>query len=380
MKKLDATAPSTTACSCNFIEAGPPFSSVLDEACAYAGLLSTDHFDNEAYLTEFYRRCRHSQPVGAYLLEEAVVSGAWMLVSSPDFEDIFSRLPGMGWTEQHVQAVLDGPTPIARQDGKLSPSYLQGRYVLLSFPGMFTYGHVLVDISIRIQLARAMGVCCDAKFLIQAPVFSWFLPFLAIAGISSEDCVTIADGQSFRVENLIVPTITGVNGVLNKNLAHYAFRRMKETMANLMGGAPVRKTLLFPLHTTMSSSHDPRGVAQRETIVDALQRRFGIEAFDPLGLSFIQQVDKFRNARLVVGEDSSALHNILWSDGADIAVMAPKGLFNYYHIGIQSVNGGRCAIHWGDQISQKQDTGRFQIDLDSFCRTIEKLLQDELPA
>ena len=366
---------STNACSYKFIDAGPPFSSILDETCAYAGLFSTDHFDNEAYLTEFYRRSHHSQPIGAYVLEDFVVSDAWMLVSSPDFHEIFNRLPGMGWADQHIEAALRSPCPTELQSGKISPGYLQGKYVLLSFPGMFTYGHVLVDISIRIQLARAMGVCCDAKFLIQSPVYAWFLPFLAIAGISTEDCVTIANGQSFRVEKLIVPTITGVNGVLNKNLALYAFRRMKETMANLLGAPPAKETLIFPLHTTMSSLHDPRRVAQREIIIEILQRRFGIEAFDPLNLSFIQQVEKFRSARLVVGEDSSALHNILWSDGADIAVMAPKGKFNYYHIGIQSVNGGRCAIHWGDRISRDDDSGHFQIDMDSFCRSIESFCQ-----
>ncbi|MFO1126412.1 MAG: glycosyltransferase family 61 protein [Methylocystis sp.] len=370
----------TNARSYKFIDAVPPFSSILDETCAYAGLLSTDQFDNEAYLSEFYRRCHHSQPVGAYVLEDSVVSDAWMLVSSPDFREVLSRLPGMGWADQHIEAVLRSPCLTELQNGKISPDYLQGKYVLLSFPGIFTYGHVLVDVSIRIQLAKAMGVCCDAKFLIQSPVHAWFLPFLAIAGISIEDCVTIANGQSFRVEKLIVPTITGLNGVLSKNLAQYAFRRMKETMANILGVPAARETLIFPLHTTVSSLHDPRCVAQRETIVEILLRQFGIEAFDPLNLSFIQQVEKFRNARLVVGEDSSALHNILWSDRADIAVMAPKGLFNYYHIGIQSVNGGRCAIHWGDRISQNENAGRFQIDLDSFCRTIEKLLREEIPA
>ena len=91
-----------------------------------------------------------------------------------------------------------------------------------------------------------------------------------------------------------------------------------------------------------------------------------------LQMSFAQQVDKFRQARLVVGEDSSALH-ILWSDAADLVVIAPFGKMNFYHIGIQSLNGGRMAILWGDNADPT--TGHFRVDIDRLCRTITALIQ-----
>ena len=356
-----------------FIEAGPPFSAIQADDFEYNGLLQTETFDHEAYLHEFIERSHRLPPVGVYRLRDVDVTGQWMLLSRDDHGHIYS-LPGMGWTQEHIDLALAEERSLKEVTKQRQVRKLAGTYMVLSCPGAFTFGHVLVDISLRIQLAKAMGLFAGVKFLIQSPVHQWYLPFLSIAGISIEDCVLIGRGEQCRVEEIYVPTWTGVNGVLNRSVAHYGFRRMKEVINNILGPEPKRHSVVFPLHTTMSSIGHPRGVLQREAIVDTLQRRFGVEAFNPLELSFAEQVGRFREARLVIGEDSSALHNVLWSNGADLAVLAPRGYFNYYHIGIQSINGGRTAITWGDILNEK--SGTFQINLDALCRTLDSLLQE----
>jgi capsular polysaccharide biosynthesis protein len=280
----------------------------------------------------------------------------------------------MGWDKTHLDQVLADESFRSVQTQPERRQRLPGKYVVLGCPGVFTYGHFLVDISIRIQLVKEMALHAGAKYLIPAPTHPWQLAILEVAGISPDDCVAVGNADSFQLEEMLVPVVTGLNGVLNRVLAQRTFRRMKEVMNNIAGPKSSERSLIFPLHTTMSSVHHPRGVEQRDLIVRTLQKDFGVEAFDPLQLSFAQQVDKFRNARLVVGEDSSALHNILWSDGADLAVMAPKGQFNYYHIGLQAIDGGRTAILWGDVTDQER--GRFQMNLDSLCTTVEGLLRE----
>src|SRR4029078_11523507 len=124
----------------------------------------------------------------------------------------------------------------------------------------------LVDISIRIQLAKSMGLHTDAKFLIPSPIPPWSLPLLSLAGISIDDCVTLGNGERARVEQLYVPTLTGNNGALNRSVAEYAFKRIKEVMGNILGPKGPGRQRLFPCHTPMSSRFNPVQVEQREHI------------------------------------------------------------------------------------------------------------------
>jgi hypothetical protein len=317
-----------------FIQAAPRFAGTINNCSTYDGLFKTDNFDDRSYREEFERRCRASEPVGAYHFRDIELTGAWMLISTEQCRTAYNLLPGIGWTQQHIDLFLRRQkimsTAFLGQAGLgstgsepnylLAPqkyadravSYFPGKYVLLAYPGAFTYGHFPVDISIRIQLAKSMGLHTDAKFLIPSPIQPWFLPLLSLAGISIDDCVTLGGGECARVEQLYVPTLTGNDGVLHRSVAEYAFKRIKEVMSNILGPKGASRKLLFPLHTPMSSRLNPTQVEQREYICDVLGRRFGIEAFNPLQMSFAQQVDKFRQASLVVGEDSSALQ-IWWS-------------------------------------------------------------------
>ena len=362
-----------------FIQAAPRFAGTINERSTYDGLFKTDNFDDRSYREEFERRCRAraSERVGAYHFRDIELTGAWMLISTEQCRTAYNLLPGIGWTQQHIDLFLtrqkmDHVLALNKHVDR-AVSYFPGKYVLLAYPGAFTYGHFLVDISIRIQLAKSMGLHMDAKFLIPSPIQPWFLPLLSLAGISIDDCVTLGGRERARVEQLYVPTLTGNDGVLHRSVAEYAFKRIKEVMSNILGPKGASRQLLFPLHTPMSSRLNPIQVEQRGYICDVLRGRFGIETFNPLQMTFAQQVDKFRHASLVVGEDSSALHNILWSDGADLVVIAPFGKMNFYHIGIQSLNGGRTAILWGDNANPT--TGHFRIDIDSLCRTISGLMQ-----
>jgi capsular polysaccharide biosynthesis protein len=248
-----------------------------------------------------------------------------MLVSKRDYQIIYNLLPGMGWTKEQVEHVLAKESFATIKADPFRRLPRTGKYILLGFPGVYTYGHFLVDVSLRIQLAKAMGLHGGARFLIPDPVQSWQLPLLALAGISSDDCVIIGTADRFLLEEVYVPVISGFNGVLHRALARRAFDHMKNVMDSILGPRSSTRKFVSPLHITMSSDQHPRGVEQRERIVETLSNRFGIEFFDPLQLSFAQQVDKFRHASLVVGEDSSALHNILGTDDADLVVISPMG-------------------------------------------------------
>jgi capsular polysaccharide biosynthesis protein len=366
--------------SVSFIEA--PLPSVVDEDCTYLVLVRTENFDDETYLNVFQSRCKIPRPVGAYHFRNVEVVDSWMLITSNNDGVIYNLLPGICWEKAHIDQVLQKETFKATRLAHEPPVELLGKYVLLGYPGIFTYGHFLVDISMRIELAKLMALQAGARFLITKPLFTWQSALLATAGISLDDCVAVGETDRFQIEELFVPVITGINGVFPYALADRTFRHMKDVMNAILGGSPAKRDLIFPLYTPLSSAMHPRILDRREHIIDVLQRRFGIDVFKPEQLSFAQEVDKFRNARLIVGECGGVLHNVLWSEGADLVVMAPPGRFNYYHIGIQRITGGRTAILWGQSDTWQAnpigtDSGRFEIDVDKVSRITDHLLSSD---
>jgi hypothetical protein len=230
----------------------------------------------------------------------------------------------------------------------------------------------------RLYLALVMEIHKGAKFVIQAPTAGWLIELMNIAGVELKDCIRVGEEDRVRVEELCVPTITGIGGVLNRSVSEYTFAKMK---FSVLRKSDIYKTyhrtnIIWPLHTPMTSrgfAHS-RMLDKREELVQSLRARFGIDVFDPTKLSLSEQIKKFQGACLVIGEDSSALHNVLWSKSADLLVMAPKGALNYYHIGIQAINGGRTAIIWGDIVDANERL--FRIKEDFVSNYIDKLLSE----
>jgi hypothetical protein len=153
-----------------FIEAAP--ARTINECCTYDGLFKTDSFDDRSYREEFERRSRASNPVGAYYFKDVELTGSWMLISTEQCRTAYNLLPGMGWTQQHIDLFLTRQkihyVRTRQECADRAVSYFPGKYILLGYPGAFTYGHFLVDISIRIQLAKSMRLDMDAKFLIHS--------------------------------------------------------------------------------------------------------------------------------------------------------------------------------------------------------------------
>jgi hypothetical protein len=89
-----------------FIQAAPRFAGTINDCSTYDGLIKTDNFDDRSYREEFERRCRASERVGAYHFRDIELTGAWMLISTEQCRTAYNLLPGIGWTQQHIDLFL----------------------------------------------------------------------------------------------------------------------------------------------------------------------------------------------------------------------------------------------------------------------------------
>jgi hypothetical protein len=318
------------------------------------------------YIDEYERRIHVGQPVGVYRLSDVIVSGQWGLVTDASETQLYNGLPGFGWSPQHVEhALTDVPlSEMSRDDGPPLE-----KATLLSFPGALTFGHWLVDIVLRLELDRMVGGSSE-RYIVPGPIVSWTLPILEANGVSPQQLIPIGRTEAFRVAELRVPTITGHDGVINQKLAPKTFERARRALRHHRPEAPHRQ-ILFPIHTTQSSVNSPRNLANRDDLIAELVKSLDVHVIDPLGMTVPEQISTFANADLIIGEDSSALHNAVWGEYADLLVISPPYRNNFFHAGIQQANQNHLQMLWGEDVDQ---SGGFEIDIKRVSDAAQQLL------
>jgi hypothetical protein len=327
-----------------------------------------------AYIDEYERRTQVGQPVGVYSLKDVIVSGQWGFVTDASETRIYNHLPGFGWNPQHIEHALSD-VPLSEMTRVEGPS--ADGATLLSFPGALTYGHWLVDIALRLEVDRTVQGSAQ-RYIVPDPVLPWMLPILQANGVSLKQLHPIGRTQSIRIAGLRVPTITGHDGVINQKFAPQTFRRARGALLSAAPAARCRQ-VLFPIHTTQTSVHAPRNLVNRDELIAALATRFDLHVIDPLGMPLPEQISAFSNADLVLGEDSSALHNVVWGEHADLVVVAPPHRNNFFHAGIQQANQNQLQMLWGDEVDDK---GGFAINIECALDAVRQTLDyrtDSLP-
>lgn len=307
------------------------------------------------YLDLVFTLSQRSERAGFWVVRDSIVLGGWNLVVNPRTGEIYNYLPGFGWQNFHVD---DHVKKASASGVNLDDVPLRrGRYIVLSFPGGYTFGHWLVDIMIRVYLCKINNLLDDSYFILPGKLTNWMRYLISLWDIKEDRFIPLHGVEAIRCESIFVPTITGANGVLNCDLANGAFADIISRISNKSDESA--KSIIMPLHTTMSSIVNPRTLINRDGVVKEIMSRFDIDLFDPLGIPLEEQIRKFRNAKLIVGEDSSALHNAVWSDGADIISLLPPERMNFYHFGIINARGGRFGAIWGDGVGEN---GEYRID------------------
>lgn len=229
-----------------------------------------------------------------------------------------------------VRAFLKNPT------GRPLP-----RAIILSSPGHDIYGHWLIDMLPRLAMLSHLFVE-DVPILLNA-VPPWAGYFLEALDIDPRR-IKAHPARSFSVETAMIPTMAKAGHVLARRLLNEAWDRVVDYHSRHPAKVKTARKLFL--------SRSRWELRQREfsdrAKVDELMAQRGYAVIHPEDLSTSQQIALMQSARVVIGEDGSALHNVAFCRrGAVLGVLSTPERDSFYHYSICQIRGhkvGYCSV------------------------------------
>lgn len=208
--------------------------------------------------------------------------------------------------------------------------------ILLAQCGEVVWGHWLVDLLPRLPLALTLPI--PARVILDVTTPPWSLPMLARFGIDPARVVWHDAGREvLRVRDLYLPTfLRGGN----------AFSPLANLAWQLFQGAPVAPaSRLYVSRRRLAAGSSVSNAEQVERLV----RQRGYRVVHPETMTLDEQVSVFSQARLVVGEYGSALHNTVFSPALTrVAVLQPPDHPWFVQSGIGQVRAQPTGLAFGD--------------------------------
>lgn len=333
------------------------------------GLALLDTPFTTAWLEDYFeRQAGGVARVGTLEATNALVTDDWGLAITPDGGFVINAMSALGWSQNHFNYMVkhghlatgeDGTLALETEGRELVP--LGGTAALLSFPGAYTYGHWITDICGRLELLTAQhDIMAINHFLLPKTAY-WMEPFLAAYGVPKDRITELDKTRIFAPERLLIPTTLGQHhrGALPVTFARQVFRRL-EGISHAWGRlpkwrkAPDAYPVAYVRHTALTSAPGREAANEEELI--AVVESMGGRVLDPLKLPLPAFLNRLREAELVVGLDSSALHNLAMAP-TDLMVIQTEPRFNMLHASIQEATGRRVGFVRAD----KGEDGRWTV-------------------
>ena len=198
--------------------------------------------------------------------------------------------------------------------------------VVMASPDHERYGNWIVDMLPRFGMLKTVSPRTPI-FLDNLP--PWGAYFLAALGIDAAR-IKPHPARFFSVREAIVPTLTRAGFFLSPAPMIEAWDRVIEHY--LRDPAEPTEAKLF--------------LARGESPLDDIMRDNGYVVVDMAALGVREQIGLMQNARIVVGQDGSALLNAVFAKpGLTIGVLNTAGYDNLLHMGIAQIRGHRLAFH-----------------------------------
>lgn len=327
----------------------------------------------------FKYQSRGTNRLGVLSCANMRVTEEWGLAVAPSGLAV-TGMHGFGWNFRHFGVLAGSSATTTKDQASFSLPVrdrktvaLEGTAAMLSFPGALTYGHWIVDVAGRMEILNALVDMNLIEHFLLPRVASWMRPFLVAYGIRPDRIVELDAGTIYEVPKLLVPTTLShqPGGTLPIRLARVVFRRLA-AINRQWGKTTGRKKraetpLVFLAHTRQTSGAG-REIANLDQLLALVKEKKG-KVVDPLQMSLADLAAELSGARLVVAQDSSVLHNIIFAP-ADILLIETERRHNLLHPSIQEAIGRRLAYF----PCGKSDQG-WHLDLPRFQPLLERLLK-----
>lgn len=230
----------------------------------------------------------------------------------------------------------------------------QDNIIMMKYPGYGIFGHWLLDIVPQLTAARYMDVPEGTKFVFN-DLTDWMRGLLDAAGATS---VESYNSRLTHHIGLRMPTGMKNGYALSQPINALAWGGLRAHFNHLNCARPPAG--VDRLFVSRSKWAGQRSLADYEAL-ERLMVSLGFTIFHPEQHSLQDQAHYFSGAKIILGEDGSGLHTIMFSDpGAVLGVLMQANRRNLWHAGICHTMGHRLAYH-----ELKQGSDGVKIDLDA---------------
>jgi capsular polysaccharide biosynthesis protein len=256
-----------------------------------------------------------------YELNDVAIFGGWGYI--PTISDL-TEYRKLGWSRDHVNYAEN------MYGGKTAENLrmIDGEYLFLSWPGIFTYGHWIYDLLPRIYLYKKL-VGKNIDLILPHNIHSNLYELLDLLQIGY---VKIDFERGVRFRNLYVPSFTSY-GIQYPISFH---RECYDDLFKNVKREPSQGLSYYLQHITQSSINQPRVLSNEDDLLRELTEKSSI--INPGNISMAEQFKVFSGKKRIAGVDSSALHNLILCDqGSEQLVISSEKRINYLHLNISAL-------------------------------------------
>ena len=183
--------------------------------------------------------------------------------------------------------------------------------VTMPMGGTGNYGHFVLDCLPGIAVLRSLGMPSNFEYVFP-PLKPWHIPHLEMQGVNP----VVLDKDVYLVDHVLFTSC------LHHNL-HWPSEHFLDINRGTDNPSPERKIYL-------SRSQQKRTFISEPRLEEALAA-IGFEIVAPESHSIQEQIDLFKNAKVVVGAAGANLTNVLYcSPGAEVIEIQPYGMHNVW--------------------------------------------------
>ncbi len=255
-----------------------------------------------AHLTEGNKQVH---ALGCHVFNNLVVTGRGHLFLREQHLDTRDVLPKY-WMDLTKNGVVD-----LAAEWKRDEIYIDDPCLVFIGHGGSVYGHVLLEMFLRLQLAYSLGLR-RLKVLLYDHLAPWAVAILRNHfAIPEQNFITYRrDHEKVRLATAIVPTMLHVSDDYHPAASDIQ-AQMRAEQPSSTGSYPKRIVISRQKHSNKNSVQ--RSLVNADELWQSAVDTHGFEIVYPETMDFRAQIEMFANAEIVLGEYGSAMHNALFS-------------------------------------------------------------------
>lgn len=301
--------------------------------------IKNDEYNNEIY-NIYQKLMRDDGDIGVSILKDAHVFGEWGLILNHDKK--MPEIKNFGWfPEAHEHLAKNNSQYFVYESNHLQLisnckfDYVESNCAMLSFPGALTYGHWIVDIIFRYEFLNILRLNHKIdKFIIPESVGKWANIFKEYLNLDNEYILETSNTSLKNIKKLYVPTVASFlpGTTLPVMIARNVFSNFKTYLMSLPSKIQPLDCGIIMLKHTRQTSGSERDIDL--FLVEQYVNDINGIVIDPLDYTLNELIQLLSKCKVLIGQDSSALHNNAFI-GADLIVIESIPRKNMLHVSIQ---------------------------------------------